>query len=325
MDTKEKVGIIIGIITIISALPASINSANDLLHSHTPIPNTGNISVISSPKGASVYLDNVYYGITPTILNTVEQGSHIITFKLAGYEDWSQGIVVEPNNPVSISPKLTPTPTQTSTKGSIYVDSSPQGADIYLDDKSENLVTPSTLTDVEPDSHTIILKKQGFDDCSITVNVEEGITVSISPQLNPHQTEPSEAPNEIPTPSGVPPTPSGVPSAKISTVTVKTYDTGATIHVAFTVYNIKGENFVVCAPCYNLNGEQLTYSNGSYVEIQRDCSAKYDENLYTDLTLHISKEDLQLSPGTADIKLNVAIKYKDQKLDVSDWKYITFN
>lgn len=234
-------------------------------------------------------------------------------------------ITQTPSPVTPVQPTPTPTVTiSTSKTGSIYVDSSPQGADIYLDDTSENLVTPSTLTDVEPNSHTIILKKPGFEDCSLIVNVEAGRTVCISPRLNPHQTKPSETLTETPTPNETPTT-SGVPSAKISNVKVKIYNTGATIHVEFTVYNIKGENFVVCAPCYNLNGEQLTYSNGSYVEIQRNCIAKYDENLYTDLTLHIPKEDLQLSPGTADIKLNVAIKYKDQKLDVSDWKYITFN
>jgi len=77
------------------------------------IPNS--ISVTSSPIGASIYLeDGKYEGETPKILNDINQGSHTITLKLEGYEDWSKGIEVDPDKTISISPTLTPKPTSNS-------------------------------------------------------------------------------------------------------------------------------------------------------------------------------------------------------------------
>lgn len=86
---------------------------NNINPTSAPTPNS--ISVTSSPVGASIYLeDGKYEGETPKILNDINQGSHIITLKLEGYEDWSKGIEVDPDKTISISPALTLKPTSNS-------------------------------------------------------------------------------------------------------------------------------------------------------------------------------------------------------------------
>lgn len=87
----------------------SVNNINN--NPTTSTQETSSISVISSPNGASIYLDDIYEGETPKVLRDVEQGPHIITLKLAEYEDWSQSINVG-DDTFSISPTLTPKPKQ---------------------------------------------------------------------------------------------------------------------------------------------------------------------------------------------------------------------
>lgn len=85
-----------------------INNLQPSTPTPTSTPTQNSISVTSSPVGASIYLeDGTYEGETPKILKDVEQGSHIITLKRAGYADWSQGIDVDPDKTISISPTLT--------------------------------------------------------------------------------------------------------------------------------------------------------------------------------------------------------------------------
>lgn len=88
----------------------------EILSSKEKTPATGNVSVTSSPIGASIYLYDTYEGETPKILKDIEPGSYIITLKLVQYEDWSQTISVDPGKTFSLSPTLTFKPTSDDTK-----------------------------------------------------------------------------------------------------------------------------------------------------------------------------------------------------------------
>ncbi len=81
-------------------------------------PTTGSISVSTSPSGASIYLDGSYQGTTSFTITNVAAGSHTITLKLTGYQDWSQTINVVAGQTSKASPQLThisPVPTLTPT------------------------------------------------------------------------------------------------------------------------------------------------------------------------------------------------------------------
>lgn len=93
----------------------NINNNSPSTSAPTPTQTMSSISVSSSPAGASVYLDGKYEGEVPKILNNIEQGSHSITLKLTGYEDWSQNISADAGKTISISPTLTPIEISTDT------------------------------------------------------------------------------------------------------------------------------------------------------------------------------------------------------------------
>ena len=57
--------------------------------------------------------------------------------------------------------------------GTIVVDSSPQGAEIWLEAENTNQVTPATIT-VDAGVRTIVLKKEGYEDLIVQVSVAAG-------------------------------------------------------------------------------------------------------------------------------------------------------
>jgi hypothetical protein len=48
----------------------------------------------SSPSGAEIYLDNQYYGSTPSTITNVGLGNHTLEIRHAGYQSWSTSITV---------------------------------------------------------------------------------------------------------------------------------------------------------------------------------------------------------------------------------------
>jgi hypothetical protein len=62
--------------------------------SGTPVQTTGSVTVYSSPLGASILLDGIYYGTTPGNLTGIQQGNHIIRITQSGYYDYEGTIYV---------------------------------------------------------------------------------------------------------------------------------------------------------------------------------------------------------------------------------------
>jgi len=75
----------------------TVETINAQLVPVTPGPvadTTGQITVVSSPPGANLYLDNVFKGITPLTLSDIPQGSHVVMAEQAGYAEATQTITV---------------------------------------------------------------------------------------------------------------------------------------------------------------------------------------------------------------------------------------
>jgi len=68
----------------------------------TPTPKKGVISVLSSPSGANVYLNGVYKGITPIILN-IPVGTYSVRLTKSGYEDETKSVYVSAGETKQIS------------------------------------------------------------------------------------------------------------------------------------------------------------------------------------------------------------------------------
>lgn len=74
-----------------------------------PTPDTtGQIFAYSVPGGASVYIDNAYKGFTPVTLRDIPAGTHTVTFKLNGYQDYSTAATVTGGTIINVPAILSP-------------------------------------------------------------------------------------------------------------------------------------------------------------------------------------------------------------------------
>lgn len=96
---------------------AAQNTRLSITLTPNPQPTKGSISITSSPSGAEAFVDNIYRGITPLMVDNLDAGSHVVLLKLGGHSDWQSTVQVAAGQVNQISatmaPGPTPTPTQT--------------------------------------------------------------------------------------------------------------------------------------------------------------------------------------------------------------------
>ena len=144
----------------------------------------GKIKVTSSPAGASILLDGLETDEnTNATLAEIPAGDHGVQVSLEGYaaveEEW---VTVRHGETAEVHFTLVPL------TGSIDVSSEPEGAAIYLDGEDTGELTPATLTDVPAGSHLVEARLSGYDAASSRVEIEEGITATLSFTLSPSTT-----------------------------------------------------------------------------------------------------------------------------------------
>ena len=68
----------------------------------------GRVMAISFPRGAEVYLDHEYQGISPKRIEDIQTGQHLLEFVMPGYEIWSKTITVSKNRTTQMEANLVP-------------------------------------------------------------------------------------------------------------------------------------------------------------------------------------------------------------------------
>lgn len=149
-----------------------------------PPVNYGRIVVSSNPRGAKVYLDNSYKGVTPLNMERVATGQHQIKLVLEGYQDWSSTIFLAPNQTASISADLIPLPQY----GSISIYCNQGNARIYLDGVYQRTTYANQsveIKNVKPGYHQITITKDGYQEWNSNIVVTANQTYILSAYLVP--------------------------------------------------------------------------------------------------------------------------------------------
>ena len=73
----------------------------------TPVP-SGNLMVMSSPTGGSIYIDNVLKGDAPRIISDIPAGNHTVMVNLTGYESWKSTVNIQQGTLTRIVANLVP-------------------------------------------------------------------------------------------------------------------------------------------------------------------------------------------------------------------------
>jgi len=105
-----------------------------------PLPGTGFLGVTSTPEGADVRIDGSEIGKTPTSLQRIGAGNHTVDMSRTGYWNFSGIVNIRGGEATLARADLDLIPTSCT----LYVDSSPQGIGIYLNDTFKGY-TPATL------------------------------------------------------------------------------------------------------------------------------------------------------------------------------------
>ncbi|MDD1715686.1 MAG: PEGA domain-containing protein [Methanolinea sp.] len=167
------------------------------------VSNPGGISVSSSPRGAALYVDDLYQGQTNQVVGNLAPGPHVVRISEAGYVAWSDTITVTPGDITSVSATLV---AETNVNhGELQVSSSPSGAGVYVNGDYMGFTPPDDLLDIElsPGSYTVLVKKPGYQDYSSTQTIQAGKKVQVLATLQPGTIPSAGASAEVSsTPSG---------------------------------------------------------------------------------------------------------------------------
>jgi hypothetical protein len=146
----------------------------------TAIQSYGSISVTSNPSGATAVLDGGSSQTTPCTFTGVSPGSHTVYVSKSGYTGVSKTVTVSGGSTTQVSVTLNQVPPET---GTIYVVSTPQGANAYVDGVYYG-ITPALATGLSPGNHQVRISLSGFQDWVGTVYVASGSTTTVTQTLH---------------------------------------------------------------------------------------------------------------------------------------------
>jgi len=143
-----------------------------------PVIIPGQALIDSTPQGAPFQVDGRSdpSWVTPFTLMNLSPGKHIFSVSKTGYSSEIRSVDVAAASKLSLQLHLSPM------NALIVANSTPPGAQIMIDGKPTNRVTPAQFA-IEKGSHTVLLRKQGFLDETITADLAPAQNFQYSPAL----------------------------------------------------------------------------------------------------------------------------------------------
>jgi len=132
-------------------------------------PKVGSLTVSTKPEGAKIYIDGYCKGTSNTLVPSIQEGTHTVMLSLEGYKSYSKILQVEDGDTPHISHTFEPLPTT----GTVFVNCTPDGAWVYIDDICWG-ISRTTVSDIDPGSHEILLKKYGYFNWSSRFDIQAG-------------------------------------------------------------------------------------------------------------------------------------------------------
>ncbi len=143
-----------------------------------PVVIPGQALIDSNPQGAQFQVDGKSdpSWVTPFTVASLSPGNHIISLSKAGYSSEIRSVDVVAGGKSSLTLHLSPI------NALVVVSSTPPGAQVVLDGKPTGRVTPAQFA-VEKGSHTVLLRKQGYLDETVTADLGAAQNFQYSPAL----------------------------------------------------------------------------------------------------------------------------------------------
>ena len=143
-----------------------------------PVVVPGMALIDSTPQGAQFQVDGKSdpSWVTPFTVANLSPGKHVVAVSKSGYQSDIRSVDVAAGNKASLVVHLA------AMNALMVVSSTPAGADILIDGKPTARVTPAQFA-VEKGSHTVLLRKQGYLDETVTADLGPAQNFQYSPAL----------------------------------------------------------------------------------------------------------------------------------------------
>ncbi len=184
-------------------------------------PKQGDLRVDSTPV-ASVFLDNKHIGRTPLGATSFKVDAGEYTIKIVPesattqYASWQGKIRITPNVLTYVNGTLAESELAsaidvlwlektTGAKGELSVTTTPDSATVMLDDEMKGM-TPISIPDIAPGSHTITIASQGFVTRTLKVQITAGyrLITAVKLALSSGSLTPEASPSATPKITGKP-------------------------------------------------------------------------------------------------------------------------
>lgn len=129
------------------------------------------LEINSEPSGAWACLDGWNCNNAPITFATDPNSYHTLTVYMDGYQMSTQTVYA--NGPSVTTGVTVALVRDTPETGSLDLDSSPTGADVWLDNRYYG-ETPLIIGDISPGTHTVTLRKAGFEDMKLDITITAG-------------------------------------------------------------------------------------------------------------------------------------------------------
>ena len=169
-----------------TTVKVTAGTTQNVLVTLLPVTNPGGLSVTSTPRGAGLYVDDLYKGKTNQVVGNLAPGPHRVVVTEAGYEAWSDTVTVRSGeiSPVSATLVAEINPGN----GDLQVSSNPSGAAVYIDGNYQGATPPDDLLDIQdlpPGTYALTVKKPGYLDYSTSVSIQAGQREQVVASLQP--------------------------------------------------------------------------------------------------------------------------------------------
>ncbi|MBF0540120.1 MAG: PEGA domain-containing protein [Nitrospirae bacterium] len=142
----------------------------------TPISQDSRLVITSQPSQAECYVNDKMVGMTPVDLK-LPSGTYDIRLTINGYKNFAQKVLLQEAKSLQINHVFA------NVNGSLIVKSNPDGTMIYIDGAYVG-ESPQTIPNINPGSHMVELKRDGYNTWSDSVNVVAGENLYIKADLN---------------------------------------------------------------------------------------------------------------------------------------------
>ncbi|MFA8301194.1 MAG: PEGA domain-containing protein [Hyphomicrobiales bacterium] len=145
------------------------------------IDNTEFVIFKTEPKGANVYIDDNYIGNTSTdLIKKIPIGRHSYRIEKPLHKSEVGIFELFLDKKVTINHKLSPN------YCNVFINSSPEGAVVYLNDIPQNKTTPCTLEKVPIGDHTLSLMKDWYKPKKMTLSIQNNENQDLNIDLDPN-------------------------------------------------------------------------------------------------------------------------------------------